>query len=71
MKLFPFLSVICIRRIITGGLKEWQTGGEKGYLMDTCLLMQDQMKNILDYFRIDYYKESIIQQDAGVPDRPA
>lgn len=25
--------------------------------MDTCLLMQDQMKAVLDYFQIDYGKE--------------
>lgn len=36
------------------GLSEWQTGGEKGYLTDTCLMMQDNMKNILDYFKISY-----------------
>ena len=34
------------------GLKEWQTGGEKGYLRDTCGLMQDQMNDILKYFEI-------------------
>ena len=36
------------------GLNEWQTGGEKGFLIDTCLMMQDMMKEVLDYFRIDY-----------------
>lgn len=43
------------------GLKEWQTGGEKGYLTDTCLLMQDNMKNILDYFQIGYTAEGQIK----------
>lgn len=36
------------------GLYEWQTGGEKGYLIDTCRFMQDNMKQTLDYFKIDY-----------------
>lgn len=57
----------CLRRNITPffvddlykayyyrGLKEWQSGGEKGYLTDTCLLFQDNMKAILDYFNISY-----------------
>lgn len=34
------------------GLKEWKN--EKGYLRDTCLLMQDNFKKILDYFEINY-----------------
>lgn len=41
------------------GLKEWQKGGDKAYLIDTCLLMQDKMKSLLDYFRIDYDKSEI------------
>lgn len=36
------------------GLHEWQTGGEKGCLRDTCLLMQDNMKKELEYFQIPY-----------------
>lgn len=39
-------------------LHEWQTGGEKGYLMDTCLSMQDRMKAELDYFQIPYEMKS-------------
>ncbi len=34
------------------GLKEWER--EKGYLRDTCLLMQDDFKAVLDYFEIPY-----------------
>lgn len=34
------------------GLKEWKSN--KGYLMDTCLLAQDQFKLYLDYFKIPY-----------------
>lgn len=36
------------------GLKEWQSDSEKGFLLDTCLMMQDRMKAILDYFKIEY-----------------
>ena len=34
------------------GLKEWP--GIPGYLRDTCLLMQDDFKAVLDYFGIEY-----------------
>ena len=34
------------------GLKEWEN--EKGYLKDTCLSCQDNMKSVLDYFKIKY-----------------
>lgn len=36
------------------GLNEWQKGGDRTYLRDTCLFMQDHMKKVLDYFDIDY-----------------
>ncbi len=36
------------------GLKEW--GKMPGYLRDTCLLMQDDFKAVLDYFGIEYEK---------------
>lgn len=45
------------------GLKEWQSDGEKGFLIDTCLMMQDKMKSILDYFRIDYDKTELTAQE--------
>lgn len=45
------------------GLKEWQNSGEKGYLIDTCLMMQDKMKAILNYFKIDYDKTEIDRKD--------
>lgn len=34
------------------GLKEWDH--EKGFLLDTCLSVQDRFKGYLDYFRIAY-----------------
>lgn len=46
------------------GLQEWQKPeGEKGYLIDTCLAMQDRMRAVLDYFRIAYDKTEITQKD--------
>ena len=36
------------------GLKEWDK--MPGYLRDTCLLMQDDFKALLDYFGIEYEK---------------
>lgn len=45
------------------GLKEWQDNGEKGYLVDTCLMMQDKMKTILNYFKIEYDKTEINSKD--------
>ena len=36
------------------GLKEWDK--MPGYLRDTCLLMQDDFKAVLDYFGIEYEK---------------
>ena len=37
------------------GLKEWDK--MPGYLRDTCLLMQDDFKALLDYFGIEYEKD--------------
>lgn len=36
------------------GLKEWQVDEKPNRLLDVFLSMQDDMKVILDYFRIDY-----------------
>ena len=36
------------------GLNQWPH--IKGYLRDTCLTAQDEMKRVLDYFRIEYEK---------------
>ena len=36
------------------GLKEWDK--MPGYLRDTCLLMQDDFKALLEYFGIEYEK---------------
>ncbi|MEY8429447.1 Fic family protein [Lachnospiraceae bacterium 48-42] len=54
----PFIITDQYKGYYYRGLKEWQTGGEKGFLRDTCLLMQDNMKRIMDYFEIRYYGDS-------------
>jgi len=36
------------------GLKEWQIDEKKNRLLDVFLSMQDDMKAVLDYFRINY-----------------
>ena len=60
----PFIITDQYKGYYYRGLKEWQTGGERGYLRDTCLLMQDNMKSILDYYKIEYSKESPTSQEA-------
>ena len=52
--IIPFIIDDEYKREYYRGLKEWQTGGEKGYLIDTCLFMQDHMKEIMNYFEIPY-----------------
>ena len=32
------------------GLSEYQNGGEKGYLIDTCLNSQDNYEKLVNYF---------------------
>ena len=48
----PFIIEDNLKMFYYRGLKEWDE--EKGYLMDTCLMAQDQYKAYLDYFRIEY-----------------
>ena len=48
----PFIIEDDIKMFYYRGLKEWNN--EKGYLMDTCLTVQDRYKAYLDYFRIVY-----------------
>lgn len=50
----PFVIRDEIKAYYLRGLREWQTGGEKGYLLDTCLSMQDEAKAVLRYFEIPY-----------------
>lgn len=50
----PFIIDEKLKMFYYRGLKEWKQ--EKGYLIDTCLAAQDQLKVYLDYFRIEYDK---------------
>ena len=50
----PFIIEDKIKDFYYRGLKEWKK--EKGYLIDTCLSMQDKFKTYLDYFNIEYTK---------------
>lgn len=48
----PFIITDKIKMFYYMGLKEWPTNHER--LQDTCLAAQDEMKAILDYFKIKY-----------------
>jgi len=46
----PFIILDKDKLFYYRGLNEFQHGGEKGYLIDTCLNAQDQYKKIIDKF---------------------
>ena len=48
----PFIITEELKLFYYRGIKNWQK--ERGYLRDTCLTAQDDMKKVLDYFRIKY-----------------
>lgn len=48
----PFIISDDIKLFYYRGLQEWDN--EPGFLLDTCLSMQDRFKAYLDYFRIKY-----------------
>lgn len=52
----PFFINEDIKHFYYVGLKEWQSDEKKERLIDVFLSMQDDMKAILDYFRIGYDK---------------
>ena len=52
----PFFINEEIKHFYYVGLKEWQLEEKRNRLLDVCLTMQDDMKAILDYFRIGYDK---------------
>lgn len=57
--IIPFIIVDEYKAYYYRGLNEWQKAdGERGYLRDTCLLMQDNMKATMDYFEIPIQKQS-------------
>lgn len=51
----PFIIDEKLKLFYYRGLKEWKH--ERGYLLDTCLSVQDKFKQYLDYFRIGYDEE--------------
>ncbi len=48
----PFIINDELKLYYYHGIKEWDN--QKGYLLDICLTAQDQYKEFLDYFRIEY-----------------
>lgn len=48
----PFIITDNIKMFYYKGLNEWPHNHER--LIDTCLSAQDQMKAVLDYFKISY-----------------
>lgn len=48
----PFIITEDLKYFYYRGLQQWNN--ERGYLRDTCLTAQDNMKTLLDYFRISY-----------------
>lgn len=48
----PFIVTASLKMFYYRGLSEWRS--ERGYLRDTCLTAQDEMKKYLDYFKIEY-----------------
>jgi len=48
--IIPFIILDKDKLFYYRGLNEYQHGGEKGYLIDTCLNAQDQYKKIIDKF---------------------
>lgn len=51
-KIIPFIITDDLKWYYYRGLQNWPS--IKGYLLDTCLLAQDNFKIILDHFRIKY-----------------
>lgn len=48
----PFIITDELKMFYYRGISEWKN--QKGYLRDTCLTAQDEMKKYLEYFRIEY-----------------
>ena len=48
--IIPFIILDKDKLFYYRGLNEYQNGGEKGYLIDTCLNAQDQYQKLIDKF---------------------
>ena len=59
----PFFINEDIKHFYYVGLKEWQSDEKKERLIDVFLSMQDDMKAILDYFRINYDKTELASRE--------
>ena len=47
----PFIITEELKMYYYRGLEKWNE--ERGWLMDTCLTVQDDLRRSLEYFRID------------------
>ncbi len=59
----PFFINEDVKYFYYVGLKEWQSDEKKERLIDVFLSMQDDMKAILDYFRIGYDKNELTARE--------
>ena len=59
----PFFINEEIKHFYYVGLKEWQLEDKKNRLLDVCLTMQDDMKAVLSYFRIDYDRTELTARE--------
>ena len=59
----PFFINEDVKHFYYVGLKEWQSDEKKERLIDVFLSMQDDMKAILDYFRIGYDKSELTARE--------
>ena len=48
--IIPFIILDKDKLFYYRGLREYQNGGEKGYLIDTCLNAQDQYMKLVEYY---------------------
>lgn len=59
----PFFINEDVKHFYYVGLKEWKSDEKKERLIDVFLSMQDDMKAILDYFRIGYDKTELTARE--------
>lgn len=55
--ILPFIVLDKDKLFYYRGLHEYQTGGEKGYLIDTCLNAQDQYRTFIHRFIPDFKED--------------
>ena len=62
-EIVPFFINEDIKHFYYVGLKEWQLEEKPNRLLDVFLTMQDDMKAILDYFKIDYNRTDLTARE--------